>query len=61
MPKAFTAVEGRYVDVARAPWWRRLFSLVALAVIAVAVAVAVAAIVGAVVGAAAEILGNAIG
>lgn len=61
VPKAFTAVEGRLQDVARAPLWRRLVSLVLIVVIAVGVGAAIAAIAAAIIGAAAEILGNTIG
>jgi hypothetical protein len=61
VPSAHVAVEGPYQLVARAPIWRRLLSVVGIAVIAVALGVAIAAILGAIVGAAAEILGNTIG
>ena len=61
VPRAFTAVEGRYGDVAVAPIWRRLLSLAGILAIAVAVGVGLAALLGAVIGALAEILSNAIG
>lgn len=61
VPKAFTAVEGRYADVAVAPVWRRLLSLTGILLIAVTIGVGVAALLGAVIGAASEILGNTIG
>lgn len=61
VPKAFTAVEGRLQDVAAAPLWRRLVSLVLIVIIAVGVGVAIAAIAAAIIGAAAEIVGNTIG
>ncbi len=61
VPKAYTAVEGRYQDVIRPPIWRRLVSLGLIAVIVVVVGVSIAAILGAIIGAVAEVLGNTIG
>lgn len=61
VPKAYTAVEGTYRDVARLPWWRRAVSLVALAAIVVVLGAASAALAGAAIGAAAELLDGAIG
>lgn len=61
VPKAYTAVEGRYRDVARAPLWRRLVSLVLIVAIAALCGVVIAAVLGGAIGAASEIIGNTIG
>lgn len=61
VPKAYTAVEGRYQDLIRPPIWRRMTSLALIVVIVVVVGVSIAGILGAIIGAVAEILGNTIG
>lgn len=61
VPRAYTAIEGRFNEVAVAPLWRRILSLLILVVIAVAVGVGFAAATAAVVGALTELLNAAIG
>ncbi len=61
VPRAFTAIEGTYAEVANAPVWRRAISLVGIAVIALAAGVGIAGLAAAVVGAAAEVINNTIG
>lgn len=61
VPRAYTAIEGRFADVARAPLWRRILSIIGIVLIAVALGVGLAAVFGAIIGALAEILGNTIG
>ena len=61
VPKQFTALEGRYADVAGAPLWRRLASLVGIVVITVVFGVASAAVLGAIIAAVAQLANDAIG
>lgn len=61
VPKAYTAVEGRFADVARVPLWRRVLSLIGIVVIAGLVGVGIAAVLGAAFAAVAEIFSNTIG
>lgn len=61
VPAAYTAVEGAYRDVARAPVWRKVLSLVSLLGILLVVSVTIAALAGATFGAVAELVDGAIG
>ena len=61
VPRAYTAIEGRFEEVATPPWWRRLLSLVALVVIAVLIGVGLAAMAAGVIGAVAELIDAAVG
>lgn len=61
VPKQFTALEGRYADVAGAPLWRRILSLVGIVVITVVGGVASAAVLGAIIAAVAQLANDAIG
>lgn len=61
VPRAYTAIEGRFDEVATPPWWRRLLSLVALVIIAVLIGVGLAAVAAGVIGAIAELLDTAVG
>lgn len=61
VPAAYTAVEGTYREVARAPMWRKAVSLVSLLGILVVVGVAIAALAGATFGALAEMVDSAVG
>ncbi len=61
VPAAYTAIEGTYAQVARAPWWRRVLSLAAIVLIAVAAGAGIAGIAAAIIGAASEVVTNTIG
>jgi len=61
VPAAFTAVEGAYRDVAVAPPWRKVLSLVLLLAVLALSGLALAAIAGAALGVAAELVDGAIG
>lgn len=61
VPRHHIAIEGRFDEVARPPWWRRLLSLVALVVIAVLVGTGLAAMAAGVIGAIAELVDAAVG
>ncbi len=61
VPRAYTAIEGRFQDVAAPSWGRRLFSLIALVVIAALIGVALAATAAAIIGAIAELVDAAVG
>ena len=61
VPAQFTAVEGRYADVAHAPLWRRVLALVGIVLITITFGVGFAAVLGAIIAAVAEVLSNAIG
>lgn len=61
VPAAHTAVEGTYREVAAAPLWRKVLSLLLLLVILAVVGVAIAAIAGATFGIVAELVDSAVG
>lgn len=61
VPRAYTAIEGRFEEVATPPWWRRLLSLVAIVVIAVLIGAGLAAVAAGVIGAVAELVDAAVG
>ena len=61
VPKEHTAVEGRFADVAGAPMWRRVLSLLGIVAITIAFGVASAAVLGALIAAVAQLAGDAIG
>ena len=61
VPSAYTAVEGTYREVARAPLWRKLVSLLSLLVILAVVGATIAAIAGAAFGLVAELVDGAVG
>ena len=61
VPAQFTAVEGRYADVAHAPLWRRVLALVGIVLITITFGVGFAAVLGAIIAAVGEVLSNAIG
>lgn len=60
-PRSRTAWEGRYRDVARVPWWRRLLAFVGLIVIVVGGAVASAAVIALLAAIVAELLNSSLG
>lgn len=61
VPKAYTAIEGRFADVAHVPLWRRALSLIGIVVIALIMGVGIAAVLGAAFAAVAEVFSNTIG
>lgn len=61
VPKAYTAIEGRFADVAHVPLWRRALSLIGIVVITLIMGVGIAAVLGAAFAAVAEVFSNTIG
>lgn len=59
--KAYTAIEGRYADVAHVPLWRRLLSLFGILAILAVLGVGIAAVLGAAFAAVAEVFTKTIG
>lgn len=60
-PKDRTAIEGPYDEVALAPWWRRLVSLVLIVVVLTVLGAGIALVLGAVFAAIGALLDGAIG
>lgn len=61
VPRAFTAIEGSWHEVAVAPRWRKALSLVLLLAVLFALGIAIAVLTAAVVGLAAELVDGAVG
>lgn len=61
VPKAFTAIEGTWHDVAVAPWWRKALSGVLLVAVLMAVGIGIALLTAAVVGLGAALVDSAVG